>query len=153
MPRRKAAEEVAETKEIVAAEPTEKKKRGRKPAGTVSEDTGKKAAAVKTETKAEEDAADIEAAAPKAEKKTGKKTEEKPAAVKKAEPEVSAVIQCRAGQVTVKDLTAAAAEAYKAAHEGAEIDSITIYIKPEENAVYYVVNGDDSEGNNKLTLI
>ena len=30
MPRRKAAEEVAETKEIVAAEPAEKKKRGRK---------------------------------------------------------------------------------------------------------------------------
>ena len=28
MPRRKAAEEVAETKEIVAAEPAEKKKRG-----------------------------------------------------------------------------------------------------------------------------
>lgn len=35
MPRRKAAEEVAETKEIVAAEPAEKKKRGRKPASAV----------------------------------------------------------------------------------------------------------------------
>ena len=79
--------------------------------------------------------------------------EKKAAAAKKAEPKVSAVIQCSAGQVTVEDLTAAAARAYKEAHEGAEIENITIYIKPEENAVYYVVNGDDSEGNNKLALI
>ena len=150
MPRRKAAEEVAETKEIAAAESTEKKRRGRKPAGAVSEDTGKKSTAGKTEAKTE---TAKDAAAPKVEKKGEKKTEEKPVAVKKAEPEVSAVIQCSAGQVTVKDLTTAAAEAYKAAHEGAEIENITIYIKPEENAVYYVVNGDDSEGNNKLALI
>ena len=81
------------------------------------------------------------------------KEEKKAAAAKKAEPKVSAVIQCSAGQVTVEDLTAAAARAYKEAHEGAEIENITIYIKPEENAVYYVVNGDDSEGNNKLALI
>ena len=35
MPRRKAAEEVAETKEIAAAESTEKKRRGRKNACTI----------------------------------------------------------------------------------------------------------------------
>ena len=142
MPRRKAAEEVAETKEIVAAEPAEKKKRGRKPASAVSEETVKKTTVKKTEAKKAAEEADIETAAPKEEKKA--------AAAKKAEPKVSAVIQCSAGQVTVEDLTA---RAYKEAHEGAEIENITIYIKPEENAVYYVVNGDDSEGNNKLALI
>ena len=145
MPRRKAAEEVAGTKEIVAAEPAEKKKRGRKPASAVSEETVKKTTVKKTEAKKAAEEADIETAAPKEEKKA--------AAAKKAEPKVSAVIQCSAGQVTVEDLTAAAARAYKEAHEGAEIENITIYIKPEENAVYYVVNGDDSEGNNKLALI
>lgn len=143
MPRKKAAEEVTETTEIMTAEP-EKKRRGRKPASAAGEDTVKKTTAKKAETKKTAETTDIEAAAPKAVKKV---------AAKQAEPKVSAVIQCSAGQVTVEDLTTAAAEAYKAAHEGAEIEDITIYIKPEENAVYYVVNGDDSEGNNKLALI
>ena len=69
MPRRKAAEEVAETKEIVAAEPAEKKKRGRKPASAVSEETVKKTTVKKTEAKKAAEEADIETAAPKEEKR------------------------------------------------------------------------------------
>lgn len=71
---------------------------------------------------------------------------------KAAEPEVSVVIQYGSREITAKDVAAAAVNAYKAAHEGAEIHTVTAYVKPEENAVYYVVNGDDSEGSNKLDL-
>lgn len=137
MPRKKVSEEAVETTVAVADEPAEKKRRGRKPAVKKDE----------PETAAEQVAEPAEA--PK--KRTAAKKPEPKEAEKK--PEVSAVIQCSAGQVSVKDVTDAAVEAYKAAHEGAEIETVTIYIKPEENAVYYVVNGDDSAGNNKIPLI
>lgn len=142
MPRKKVSEEAVETTVAVADEPAEKKRRGRKPA--VKKDEPETAA----EQAAVEQVAEP-AEAPK--KRTAAKKPEPKEAEKK--PEVSAVIQCSAGQVSVKDVTDAAVEAYKAAHEGAEIETVTIYIKPEENAVYYVVNGDDSAGNNKIPLI
>lgn len=138
MPRKKVSEEAVETTVAVADEPAEKKRRGRKPA--VKKDEPEQAAVEQVAEPAE---------APK--KRTAAKKPEPKEAEKK--PEVSAVIQCSAGQVSVKDVTDAAVEAYKAAHEGAEIETVTIYIKPEENAVYYVVNGDDSAGNNKIPLI
>ena len=94
-------------------------------------------------------------------KKPVAKTEEKPAArkaaaekpeEKKAEPKESVVIQYGAKEAVIRDVVATAVEAYKAAHEGVEIKTVDVYVKPEENAVYYVVNGDDSEGNNKIEL-
>ena len=90
------------------------------------------------------------------EKEILSKTEEKPAAkkpaAKKEEPKESVVIQYGANEVVMKDVVAAAVKAYKAAHKGIEIKTVDVYVKPEENAAYYVVNGDDSEGNNKIAL-
>ena len=53
---------------------------------------------------------------------------------KAAEPEVSVVIQYGSREITAKDVAAAAVNAYKAAHEGAEIHTVTAYVKPEENS-------------------
>lgn len=130
--------------EATAAESAVKKKRTTK---TTEEKTIEKKTPVK---KAAEKAEPKKAVVrkPAAEKAEPKKTSEK----KNAEPEISAVIQYGAREVSVQELVSAAAEAYKAAHEGADVKAVNIYIKPEENAVYYVVNGDDSAGNNKISL-
>ena len=71
---------------------------------------------------------------------------------KKEEPKESVMIQYGANEVVMKDVVAAAVNAYKASHQGIEIKTVDVYVKPEENAAYYVVNGDDSEGNNKINL-
>lgn len=80
-----------------------------------------------------------------------KPAEKKPAAGK-TEPKESVMIQYGAREAVIKDVVAAAVNAYKAAHKDAEIKTVEVYVKPEENAAYYVVNGDDSEGNNKIEL-
>lgn len=116
------AEKKTRTRTTKAVEPAEKKTRTR---------TVKKEETVKTAEPVKEEAV---------------------SETKAAEPEVSVVIQYGSREITAKDVAAAAVNAYKAAHEGAEIHTVTAYVKPEENAVYYVVNGDDSEGSNKLDL-
>ena len=45
-------------------------------------------------------------------------------------------------QIVAKDVKDAVLKAYKKANKGVEIKTVEIYIKPEENAAYYVVNGD-----------
>ena len=46
----------------------------------------------------------------------------------------------------MEKLVAAAKKAYVAAgHKEEEIETIDIYVKPEENAAYYAVNGIGSE--------
>lgn len=120
----------------------EKKPRGRKPAV--------KAPAEGTAKKTEEKAA-VEKKA--AEKKTAeKKAVEKKPAAKPAEPTQSVVIQYGSDEVVTKDVVAAAVKAYKSKHKGVEIKTVEVYIKPEERAAYYVVNGDDSQGDNKIEL-
>ena len=119
------AQKKTRTRTTKTAEPAEKKTRTR------TKTTVKKEEAVKTAEPVKEEAV-LE--------------------TKAAEPEVSVVIQYGSREITAKDVAAAAVNAYKAAHEGAEIHTVTAYVKPEENAVYYVVNGDDSEGSNKLDL-
>ena len=161
--------EVQETVET-GTEPAPKK-RGRASAKDAAEKADKKTVAKKTTAeKAEKKTADKTVAAEKPEKKTrGRKDaaentapvevsleEKKPAArrtaAKKAEPVASVTIQYKASEVAAKKVVAAAIDAYKAAHEGAEVTTVEVYIKPEENAAYYVVNGDDSEGNNRIEL-
>ena len=88
----------------------------------------KKAAAAKV-TKAKKD---IEAKA--AVKKAG--------TTKKADPKVDVVVEFAGKQIVAKDVKDAVLKAYKKANKGVEIKTVEIYIKPEENAAYYVVNGD-----------
>ena len=97
-----------------------------------------KAAEVKAETKTE---------APKTEEKKAEepKKETKKAPAKRAaakDIKTSVVVQFAGKEVTEKELIAAVKKAYtKKGNKVGDIKTIEIYVKPEENAAYYVVNG------------
>ncbi|MBQ7534133.1 MAG: hypothetical protein IJT43_00765 [Stomatobaculum sp.] len=83
----------------------------------------------------------------KAKKDIEAKTEEVKAAVKKrtvkkADPKVDVVVEFAGRQIVAKEVKDAVLKAYKKANKGVDIKTVEIYIKPEENAAYYVVNGD-----------
>ena len=91
------------------------------------------------------------AGAPAERKKPGRKpmTEEQKAEARKqrealkaaaANAKTTVYIQYKGMENGVDDLVAAARAGYRAAHKRKPISSIKIYIKPEEYAVYYVVN-------------
>ena len=48
-------------------------------------------------------------------------------------------------QIMAKDVLKKAEEAYLAAHKGVGIKTLELYISPEQNAAYYVVNGEASK--------
>lgn len=114
--------------------------------------TTKKAETVKAapaaETAVEKTAAP---AAPEAEKKTKKAparkaAPKKEAASKKAEaPAASVTIEFAGRQFAAKEVLEKACSSYKAGHKDAEIKTIDLYIQPEQNVAYYVVNGEGSE--------
>ena len=92
---------------------------------------------VKAETKpAEEVKAPVKAeAAPAAKKAPAKRTAAK-------DIKTSVVVQFAGKEVTEKDLIAAVKKAYtKKGNKVGDIKTIEIYVKPEESAAYYVVNG------------
>ena len=95
--------------------------------------TVKKTTASKKETAVEKEAATRTEAAPK-------KTTAKQAAA----PEAKVVVEYAGRKVVAKEVLAAAIENFKTAHGETEIKTIEIYVKPEENAAYYVVNGEGS---------
>ena len=106
------------------------------------ESTAKKSTKAKSAAKTGE-AAD---AKPVAAENEEKKPAAKKATAKKAEvePKVSAVVEYEGRSVLVKNIVAKAVKAYKKANKGVVIKKVDIYIKPEENAAYYVINGDSS---------
>ena len=92
--------------------------------------------------------AEVKAEAPKAEakkaeepkKETAKKAPAKRTAAK--DIKTSVVVQFAGKEVTEKDLIAAVKKAYtKKGNKVGDIKTIEIYVKPEESAAYYVVNG------------
>ena len=104
-----------------------------------------KTAEVKT---AEVKTAEVKTAEP-ASKETVKETVKKPAApvkeVVKPEIEKNVVVEFGGRQVAAKDVLAQAEKAYAQTHPGTVIKSMELYISPEQNAAYYVVNGEGSE--------
>lgn len=97
---------------------------------------------VVTEVKAAEVKAETKTEAPKAEepKKETKKAPAKRVAAK--DIKTSVVVQFAGKEVTEKELIAAVKKAYtKKGNKVGDIKTIEIYVKPEENAAYYVVNG------------
>ena len=103
---------------------------------------------VKTpEVKAEEpkkEAAPKKAAAPKKEA-PAKKAPAKKAPVKK-EIKTAVYVQYAGKEAEVEKLVAAAKKAYVAAgHKETDIKTVEIYVKPEENTAYYVINGEGSD--------
>ena len=95
----------------------------------------KKAAEVKT---AEDVKKADEPAVKEAVKETVKETV-------KPEIEKSVVVEFGGRQVAAKDVLAQAEKAYAKSHPGTVIKSMELYISPEQNAAYYVVNGEGSD--------
>lgn len=95
--------------------------------------------AVKAEAKAEAPKTEAKKAEePK--KETAKKTPAKRTTAK--DIKTSVVVQFAGREVTEKDLIAAVKKAYtKKGNKVGDIKTIEIYVKPEESAAYYVVNG------------
>ena len=100
------------------------------------------------EVKAAETKQTAKAEAPKAEakkaeepkKETAKKAPAKRTTAK--DIKTSVVVQFAGKEVTEKDLIAAVKKAYtKKGNKVGDIKTIEIYVKPEESAAYYVVNG------------
>ena len=92
--------------------------------------------------------AEAKAEAPKAEAKKAeepKKETAKKALAKRTtakDIKTSVVVQFAGKEVTEKDLIAAVKKAYtKKGNKVGDIKTIEIYVKPEESAAYYVVNG------------
>ena len=55
------------------------------------------------------------------------------------------VVEFAGKQIMAKDVLQKAVEAYLVAHKDVEIKTLELYISPEQNAAYYVVNGEASE--------
>ena len=104
--------------------------------------------------KAEESAKKVVAPAKKAAKKVADKTVE---VAKKASDEAkktvakvtekketvksAVVLQFAGKEINTEDIVKAAKKAYAEGNKAA-VKNITVYVKPEDNAAYYVVNGD-----------
>ena len=84
-------------------------------------------------------------AAKKAEKEVKEVAEKKPAAKRTTKKAVKTtlVVQAAGKEVSMEDAIARVKEAWVAAgNKEADVKEIALYVKPEENAIYYVVNGD-----------
>ena len=122
-----------------------------KKAGTVSTSSAKtettKTAAVQKTVKAEPVKAAAKAPAaekPAAKKPAAKKTASKKTSAKK-DIKVKAIVEYYGKQVEEKEIIASVKKAWtKSGRKVGEIKSIDLYIKPEEGAVYYVINGVDT---------
>ena len=98
-------------------------------------------------------AEDVKKADEPAVKEAVKETVKKPPAAAKEEiketvkPEIekSVVVEFGGRQVAAKDVLAQAEKAYAKSHPGTVIKSMELYISPEQNAAYYVVNGEGSD--------
>ena len=123
-PRAKKAETEAAPKKTAA----KKAEAEAAPKKTAAEAAPKKTAAKKTAVK--------KADAPKAEKApAARKTTAKKAA------DATVYIQFAGQEIAAKDILEAAKKAFAEANKDVEIKTIELYVKPEEGAAYYVVNG------------
>lgn len=121
----------------VEAEPAPKPKRKRRTKAEIEADA--KAAAAKAKR-------DARKAAKAAEKMLEDAVEEGTKAVEKIAktriPAPSVVVQYSGREVDTAALTDAAVAQFKSVKKRAGIKEIKLYVKPEENAAYYVINGD-----------
>ncbi len=133
---------------VTAAKGAEAKKVEAKKAEVKTEEKTVEAKKTETTAKAAEDTAKAEKVAKKAAatKKAATKTTtaKKTATKKKAEEKETMTnhvfIQTNYSEIVADDVIKKALEAYKAEGNKAKVNNINVYIKPEENAAYYVVN-------------
>ena len=90
--------------------------------------------------------APTEAPVKKTRKPRAKKTDNKAgkAADKKAEPVLITTLQLGDAEFDISDIAAKAYKAYKSTHKRKVVTEFRVYVKPEENAAYYTVNGEGS---------
>lgn len=129
-----AAETPATTVKAEAAKAVKKEAPAKKE--TVKKETVKKAT-VKKETKAVE-------AKETAKKEVAKKAPAKKAATKKAELKSALHIQFDGKSYAQEDLMKIAKDVWKydLKQKAGDLTSVELYVKPEEQAVYYVMNGE-----------
>ena len=83
--------------------------------------------------------------ATKAEKEVKEVAEKKPAAKRTTKKAVKTtfVVQAAGKEVSMEDAITRGKEAWTATgNKEADLKEIAVYVKPEEKAIYYVVNGD-----------
>ena len=78
-----------------------------------------------------------------------KKAVAKKTSSKKETEEEKIILQFAGKEISTADVLNKAKAAFAAANEGVEIKSIELYVKPEDHAAYYVVNGSE---NGKIDL-
>ena len=103
------------------------------------------AGAALTRTAEVKKAEDVKKAAEPVVKEEVKETAAAVKEVAKPEIEQSVVVEFGGRQVAAKDVLAQAEKDYGMTHPGTVIKSIELYISPEQNAAYYVVNGEGSD--------
>lgn len=102
------------------------------------------AAEVKTEAPAKKAAAEKKPAAKKASAKKAEKApeaDEKPAAKKASDKTAKVVVQFKGKEYDTEEIVNMCKAAYKADNSRKQVRSLEVYIKPEEDKAYYVVNG------------
>lgn len=90
----------------------------------------------------------VREAAAKVSKEAAEKSEVVREAVKKARKAVvkhAVTIEFQGRQIVAKDVLAACEKAYDEREDKKPVKALDVYIKPEENCAYYVVNGEGSD--------
>ena len=85
--------------------------------------------------------------------KTTKRTTTRKSSVKK-EVKETVFVQYAGQEYDINEIRAAVKKAWteETGKKESDITEIQIYVKPEEAAAYYVVNGEVTEGGNKILL-
>lgn len=65
-------------------------------------------------------------------------------AEKKAETSIKTIVQVNGRDIDVSTIAADALKAYKSVHKRKVVNEFVVYVKPEENAAYYTINGEGS---------
>lgn len=74
-----------------------------------------------------------------------KKTVAKKADSKKAEPVITTILQLGDKEFDITGIAEKALKAYKTVHKRKAVTEFVVYVKPEDGAAYYTVNGEGSE--------
>ena len=85
--------------------------------------------------------------AKRSEEKTAavKKTVAKKAENKKAEPVITTILQLGDKEFDITGIAVKALKAYKTVHKRKTVTEFVVYVKPEDGAAYYTVNGEGDE--------
>ncbi|HAG14308.1 MAG TPA: hypothetical protein DCG49_10695 [Ruminococcus sp.] len=79
------------------------------------------------------------------------KTAAKKPAAKKTETVIKTILQADGKDFDISSIAEKALKEYKSVHKRKVVNEFVVYVKPEENAAYYTVNGEGDESF-KVTL-